>query len=108
MLAAILAELLTDMGHDICAVCATAQDAVVHALDYRPDIMLVDVRLGQGSGVTAVATILKTTPIPHIFMSGDMIIIKSLSEQAVTLRKPFQEFELACALTEAVARCRAG
>jgi PleD family two-component response regulator len=48
------ADLLEDMGHAVCAIEATATGAVAAAAPYKPDLMIVDAALGEGSGVSAV------------------------------------------------------
>ena len=50
----LLAEVLAGMGHDVCAIEATEADAVTAAARCRPDLMIVDVQLGDGSGAFAI------------------------------------------------------
>jgi PleD family two-component response regulator len=47
----LLAEMLEDLGHIVCAVEVSAAAAVATALHYHPDLMIVDVGLGEASGV---------------------------------------------------------
>jgi CheY-like chemotaxis protein len=56
----LFADLLDGMGHSVCAIAANENDAVAAAARHRPDLMIVDVRLGLGSGLAAVAEILRT------------------------------------------------
>ena len=49
----LLGELLTSMGYDVCAIESTEANAVTAAARCRPDVMIVDVHLGDGSGVSA-------------------------------------------------------
>lgn len=101
-------EVLVGMGYAVCAMEATEADAVAAALRCRPDVMLVDVQLGAGSGVSAVATILCSGFIPHVFYSGDISRVHALCPGAIALQKPFRIRDLAramdCALA-APARC---
>ena len=78
IIGALLAEMLEGMGHDVCAVEATEADAVTAAARWRPDLMIVDVRLGEGSGVSAVDEIHRTGPIPHVFVSADIARLQAL------------------------------
>ena len=58
--------------------------------------MIVDMQLAKGTGVSAVEAIVRTDPIPHVFMSG-----RSLGHthpDAVVLRKPFLEPDLVRAI----------
>jgi len=50
IIGALLAEMLEGMGHDVCAVEATKADMVTAVAQWRPDPMIVDVRLDEGSG----------------------------------------------------------
>src|ERR1700719_4544619 len=47
LIAMLLSELLAGMGHDVCATAATEADAVTAATRHRPDLMIVDARLGR-------------------------------------------------------------
>jgi two-component system, response regulator PdtaR len=94
----LLAEMLEAMGHDICAIEATEADAVAAAVQFRPNLMIVDVRLGDGSGLAAVEEILRTGPVPHLFVSGDTSRIRALRPGAVVIQKPFRESDLARAI----------
>src|SRR5690348_17858924 len=48
----LLADTLEAMGYDVCAVEATEIGAVAAAARWNPDLMIVDARLRNGSGVT--------------------------------------------------------
>jgi len=98
----LLAEMLTGMGHDVCAVEVTEADAVTAAARCRPDLMIVDVRLGDGSGVDAVAEIHRTGPVPHVFVSGDISNVKALQPGAVIIQKPYREADLARVIRRAL------
>ena len=52
MIGMLLAEMLEAMGHDPCAIEATEADAVTAVARYRPDLMIVDAWLGDGSGLS--------------------------------------------------------
>jgi two-component system, response regulator PdtaR len=98
----LFADLLVGMGHDVCAIAATETDAVAAAARLLPDLMIVDVRLGLGSGLTAVAEILRTRFIPHVFVSGDPSAVHDVRPDAVTLRKPFFASDLIRAIQRAL------
>src|SRR5271167_3062294 len=66
-----LSEMLIDLGYEVCAIEATEAEAVAAADRCRPGLMIVDALLGNGSGISAVATILRTGPVPHLFVTGD-------------------------------------
>ena len=101
LLGTLLAEMLEAMGHRVCAVEATEADAVLAAIRWHPDLMIVDVRLGEGSGVVAVDAILLTGTIAHVFVSGDLSAVQAQRPRSVSLQKPFRECELARAIRRA-------
>jgi CheY-like chemotaxis protein len=98
----LLAEMLAEMGHDVCAIEATEADAVTAAVRYRPDLIIVDVRLSDGSGVSAIEEIRRARPIPHLFVSGDISCAKALRSDAVVIQKPFREADLARGIRRAL------
>jgi len=102
VIAVLLAEVLGGMGYEVCAIEATEADAVAAAARCRPDLMIVDARLGTGSGVAAVEEILRTGPVPHVFVSGDSSIVQALRPDAVVMQKPFREAGLARAIQQAL------
>jgi len=100
--ALLLAEVLESMGHEVCAIEATEAGAVTSAIGCRPDLMIVDERLGNGSGVAAVDEILRGSFVPHVFVSGDLSRVRKLKPGAVMIQKPFREAELASAIQRAL------
>jgi len=102
IIGALLAEMLEGMGHDVCAVEATEADAVTAAARWRPDLMIVDVRLGEGSGVSAVDEIHRAGPVPHVFVSADISRLQSLRPGAAIIQKPYREADLARVIRRAL------
>ena len=102
MIGALLAEMLVGMGHEPCSVVATEADAVRAADQYKPDLMIVDARLGEGSGDSAVEKILRKGPMPHLFISGDITHLQALRPSAVAIQKPFRESALHSAIQRAL------
>jgi two-component system, response regulator PdtaR len=103
LIAMLLTEMLAGMGHDVCATAATEAEAVIAATCYDPDLMIVDAGLGRGSGVSAVDEILRAGPLAHVFVSGDAERVRLSRSDAIVVRKPFRQAELARAIDLAVA-----
>ena len=97
----LLAETLASLGHDVCAVEATEAGAVAAAALHRPDLMIVDVSLADGSGIAAMKQINRAAPVPHLFMSGHTRHVAI--HGAVLLTKPFRETDLVQAIGRALA-----
>jgi two-component system, response regulator PdtaR len=85
-----LAEVLADMGYDVCAIEGTKADAVAAAVRCKPDLMIVDGGVRDGSGVSAVEEILRTGFVLHVFLSGDTSGFRALRPGAVAIQKPSQ------------------
>ena len=98
----LLAEMLVGMGHDVCAIEATEADAVSAAGRCKPDLMIVDVGLGEGSGLSAVDTIYRSGPIPHVFVSGDVSKVRALRPSSNFIQKPYREADLARVIQQAL------
>jgi DNA-binding response OmpR family regulator len=96
MIGLLLTEILEEMGHTVCSIVATEEEAVSGAARFQPGLMLVDVNLHEGSGVSAMQRILKNGPRPCVFMSGAPGQVGWPT--ATVLRKPFAEQELVLAI----------
>ncbi len=101
----LLAEMLAGMGHEVCAVEATEAGAVGAAIRFKPDLMIVDVSLGDESGVSAVDEISRNGVVPHVFMSATRVRVPSAD--AIVLQKPFKESELIQAMERVLGRATA-
>jgi DNA-binding response OmpR family regulator len=102
LIGVLLAELLEEMSYDVCAIAATAADGVTAAAQHRPDLVIADARLGDGSGISAIEEILRTGFVPHLFMTGNISKVKALRPDAVVLEKPFRAAELMLAIQRAL------
>jgi DNA-binding response OmpR family regulator len=102
VIAMLLADMFAGMGHDVCAIEATKAGAVAAAIQCRPDLIIVDARLGDESGVSAVEEILLKGFVPHVFISGDIATVRALMPGAVAIQKPFDESDLVRAIQSAL------
>lgn len=67
-------ELLVEsFGHRVCAIAASAAEAIAHAAAHCPDVALMDVRLAGGSsGVEAAREIHARHGLRCIFLSANL------------------------------------
>ncbi|MGC1469209.1 MAG: response regulator [Sphingorhabdus sp.] len=100
----LLSEVLAGMGHKVIAVVGTEGAAVAMAAEYLPDLLIVDAGLTSGNGISAVDAILETGFVPHLYTTGDAMKVRLRKPDAIILEKPFNETELADAITRAIAR----
>jgi two-component system, response regulator PdtaR len=98
----LLAEALGAMGYDVCAVETTEIGAVAAAARCNPDLMIVDARLREGSGVSAVEEILRNGWVAHLFISGETSSVHALRPGAIVIQKPFRDIELNRAIQRAL------
>jgi len=106
MIGGLLAETLEGLGHAVCAVETNVAKAVAAASHWSPDLMIVDVGLGEASGIAAVKEILRSGFVPHVFVTGDALSGVSLGPDTVLMRKPFRVSDLDHAIQRALADLR--
>lgn len=89
-----LEEILTSMGYDVVGTATTGAEAVSKAIECKPDLILMDIKLPGGmDGIEAGTLIRQTYPVPVVFMTG--YSSDELTERAKTLHpygylpKPF-------------------
>jgi DNA-binding response OmpR family regulator len=99
----LLGEMLTLMGHTVCAVTTTEADTVAAAQRHAPDLMIVDMGLNPGSGIAAVDLIMRTGFIPHILVSGNIARVRELRPGAMMMEKPYTPAALAAAIARTTA-----
>jgi CheY-like chemotaxis protein len=102
LIALMLTEVLSDLGHGVCATAATPAEAIAAAHEQKPDFLLSDVKLRGESGIDAVAEILRDGPVPHMFMTGDLAGLRVRLPDAVAIRKPFSSATLATGIAKAL------
>lgn len=96
----LLRELLEGLGHAVCGVEATEAGAVRAALRDRPDLMVLDGELLDGTGLGAALSIQRVHAIPWIFMTGAGS--KWDTRKQIVLRKPFFEADLVLAISRTI------
>lgn len=102
IIAMLLADVLKAMGHVVAGIVATEADAVSAAAQCRPDLMVVDARLRQGSGISAVREINRAGFVPHVFVTGDNLCAGELAPDAIVIAKPYGRDQLAHAIQRAL------
>lgn len=96
--AAILADMLGDLGHQVVATEATRDAALVTAATIQADVAILDINLG-GRPVFPIADRLMERDIPVVFATGYGILeLTGKYENAALLKKPFDAAGLAAIL----------
>ncbi|MDI9849916.1 response regulator [Rhodoblastus sp. 17X3] len=102
IIAELLAELIEALGHEVCGIESSESGSVASARRLKPDLMIVDAHLQEGSGIGAVEAITRECYVPHIFVSGDASAVRLLKPNATVLQKPYFENDMLLAITSAL------
>jgi CheY-like chemotaxis protein len=99
---------IQDLGMEVCATAATADEAIAQAQAHRPRVVLMDVRLrGEKDGVDAALAINATVGSKMIFVTGSRepttIARIALDHPSAVLFKPVSDLQLRTAIQSAVA-----
>lgn len=100
-----LSDLVIDQGHDVCATAATASEAVAAAKRERPDLVLADIQLADGSsGIDAVREILASFSVPVIFITAfpDRLLTGERPEPTFLITKPYSPDMVRAAVSQAL------
>ncbi len=103
-----LTALLEEMGHEVVGHAPDGQAAIDMALDLRPDLIVMDIKMSPMDGLQAARAILNERPAPIVFITG--YANRDWMDQAAELgafaylTKPVRPPDLAAAIELAVAR----
>ena len=97
---------IEELGHNVVGSAVTASQAIELAGSLRPDVVLMDLRLADGSfGGDAARDILERYNIRSIFVSGNLDPVTRAKlaelEPVAMISKPFVQHQLARALEAA-------
>jgi two-component system, response regulator PdtaR len=68
-----LEALVLSFGYEVCAIAASAREAVEDAAIHKPDVALMDIRLARGtSGIDAAREIYLSQGLRCIFLSANL------------------------------------
>jgi len=101
-----LEDIVSEMGHTVTGVARTHESAKQMAERDRPDLILSDIQLADGSsGIQAVNDILKTAgDVPVIFITAfsERLLTGERPEPAFVISKPFSEEQVFSAVSQAM------
>lgn len=104
LVAMLVEDLLTDLGHEVVAIGARLEEATQLARELVIDLAVVDLNL-NGEHSYPVAEALAARNIPIVFATGyGGAGLKEEWRHAPVLQKPFQPHELAAAIVLAIGR----
>ncbi len=107
MVALNIESALLEAGFEILGIVDTEADVIAAAERLRPDVVILDITLRDGSGISAAKVIKRILAIPIIFVSGnsDPTTLAAASDvkPAAFIRKPFVTERFAALVADAVA-----
>lgn len=101
ILALDIVDVLQRLGYDTWDIASSERQAVARAGSRFPDLVIADVRLSEGSGIEAVTTIRRRSPVPVVFATADVADVRRRLGPENILEKPFSEAELRSAVKRA-------
>jgi CheY-like chemotaxis protein len=85
--------IVQDLGHEMVGIAQTRTEACALAARTKPDLVLADIRLADGSsGIDAVRDIMVTLDVPVIFITAfpERLLTGERPEPTFLITKPFQ------------------
>jgi len=106
-----LAYKLEQLGYEISGMTSYGEEAITHAREQRPDLVLMDIRLaGKMDGVQAAEIICSDISIPVVFLTanvGRAIQLQGkVAESFSFLLKPFNDRDLETHIEMALSKQR--
>ena len=86
-------QIVESLGHEAIAIVRTRAEAVAKARDERPELVLADISLADGSsGIDAVKDILAEQTVPVIFINAfpERLLTGERPEPTYLITKPFE------------------
>ena len=107
---AIIRTRLEKLGHTVVAEASDGAQAVAAAKTYRPDAIIMDIKMPIMNGIEAATLIMRDDPCAILFLSAfnDETLIEKAAETAAVsyMMKPFRAADIAPALEVAILRFR--
>ncbi len=100
---------LEDLGYNVAGSASSGDDAIIQAVDSRPDLVLMDIVLtGAIDGIDAADKIRAILNIPVIYITAhaDESILKRVTEPFGYIMKPFRERDLHIAIEFALYKAK--
>jgi DNA-directed RNA polymerase specialized sigma24 family protein/CheY-like chemotaxis protein len=105
VIAADIAALVRELGHNVSQVASTRVEAAEAANAHAPGLVLADIQLADGSsGIDAVRDILAETDTPVIFITAfpERLLTGERPEPTFLITKPFQPETVKAAIGQAL------
>lgn len=104
-------SIVAGMGHEVVGIADTRAGAVAMAVQTRPDLVLADIQLADGSsGIDAVEDILGRMTVPVIFITAypERLLTGERPEPTFLVTKPFRTGTVEAAVSQVLFLSAAG
>src|SRR5688500_17946899 len=88
-MAALIADELLRLGFSSFELASSEVDAITAAAMHSPDLLVIDDRISEGSGIRAATKICRDLAVPVIFIVGDPDKFAGQVQHAVLVEQPF-------------------
>ncbi len=98
-------SIVKGVGHDVLGVARTHAEAVKMAKETKPELVLADISLADGSsGIDAVKEILESIDVPVIFVTAfpERLLTGERPEPTFLITKPFEPIMLTATIAQAL------
>ncbi len=102
VIASTIEDELRDCGYASADIAISQAEAIRMAEDRCPDLITVDERLDEGSGIAAIRHICRNNAIPVVYITAVATEVRHAIPDAVILEKPFSHRDLSSAISNAV------
>ncbi|MEM6971902.1 MAG: response regulator [Pseudomonadota bacterium] len=100
-----LEGIVTELGHEVVGQATTYDEAVALAETGKPDLVLADIQLADGSsGIDAAKTIMAAHDVPVIFITAypERLLTGERPEPTFLIAKPFKDAQVGVAISQAM------
>jgi len=93
-------------GYEVVGVARTGQEAIALCRDHAPDVVLMDIRMPEMSGIEATRVLMEEGPTCVVMVTGDTSFLVAADEIGAMdyLVKPFMPDEITAVVEAAVKR----
>ena len=100
-----VADIARSMGHTVRHVARTHREAIAAVAEHRPQLVLADIQLADGSsGMAAVQEILRAVDIPVVFITAypERLLTGEKPEPTYLVEKPFRPETIKALISQAL------
>lgn len=105
LIVASLSQIVVSLGHAIAGIASTQGQALQAVFEAKPDLILADIQLADGSqGTAALAQIRRTLNVPAVFITAfpERLLTGKAGEPDFLITKPFKPAQVRAVIGQAL------